>query len=150
MLPPHGRLMALDVGEKRVGLAMSDELQRLASPLTVVTRRSQAEDRAVLRRIAAEQAAVGLVVGHPLNADGSAGPQARQAVRYGHRLANALGLPVALWDEHGSSQEAAQRLAHASKSRRRAPIDAEAAAVILQDYLDKRRSHDSFLEFSTT
>ena len=137
MLPNSGRLLALDVGEKRLGLAVCDEMQTLASPLMVLVRRSKDEDAERLRRVVGEQVAVGLVVGHPLNADGSAGKQARQAARYGHRLANAVGLPVVLWDEYGSSQEAAERLAHTSKSRRRAPLDAEAAAVILQDYLDR-------------
>lgn len=137
MLPSHGRLMAFDYGEKRLGVAVCDELQTLASPLTVLQRRSFAEDVDRLRVMAAEQRTVGLVVGHPLNADGSAGPQARQAARYGHRVANALGLPVALWDEYGSSEEAARRLAHAPKSRRSAAIDAEAAAVILQEYLER-------------
>ena len=137
MLPNSGRLLALDVGEKRVGLAVCDEMQTLASPLMVLVRRSRDEDVERLRRVVAEQVAVGLVVGHPLNADGSAGKQASQAARYGHRLANAVGLSVVLWDEYGSSREAAQRLAHTSKSRRRAPLDAEAAAVILQDYLDR-------------
>lgn len=133
-----GRLMALDVGEKRVGVAVCDEMQTLASPLAVLLRRSLAEDVERLRAMAVEQRAAGLVIGHPLNADGAAGQQARQAARYGHRVANALGLPVVLWDEYGSSEEAARRLAHAPKSRRRAPLDAEAAAVILQDYLDSR------------
>lgn len=138
-LPPRaGRLMALDVGDKRVGVAVCDELQTLASPLAVLIRRSRAEDGARLARMAAEQRVVGLVIGHPLNADGSAGPQAQQAARYGERVARSLGLAWQLWDEHGSSQEAARRLAHARRRRRQAPLDAEAAAVILQDYLDSR------------
>ena len=136
-LPCSGRLLAVDVGEKRLGVAVCDEMQTLASPLMVLVRRSKEEDVERFRRVVAEQVAVGLVAGHPLNADGSAGSQARQAARYGHRLANAVGLPIMLWDEYGSSQEAAERLAHASKSRRRAPLDAEAAAVILQEYLDR-------------
>jgi putative Holliday junction resolvase len=133
--------MALDVGDKRVGVAVCDELQTLASPLAVLERRSRAEDLARLGRLAAEQGVVGLVAGHPLNADGSAGPQARQAARYAARVATALALPVLLWDEYGSSQEAAARLAHASRRRRQAPLDAEAAAVILQDYLDAHKGH---------
>lgn len=135
-LPGAGRLLALDVGEKRVGVAVCDEMQTLATPLAVLERRSRAEDLARLGRLAQEQHVVGLVVGHPLNADSTAGPQAQQAARYGQRVATALALPWLLWDEHGSSQEAAARLAHASRRRRRAPLDAEAAAVILQDYLD--------------
>ena len=110
----------------------------LASPLAVLERRSRAEDMARLGRLAVEQRVVGLVAGHPLNVDGSAGPQAQRAARYAARVATALALPLLLWDEYGSSQEAAARLAHASRRRRRAPLDAEAAAVILQDYLDTR------------
>jgi len=138
-LPDQGRLMAVDAGERRVGVAVCDELQTVATPLAVVSRRSRAEDFGRLGRLAQEQQVVGLVVGHPLDADDTAGPQARRAARYGHRLAGALALPVLLWDEHGSSQEAARRLAEAGKRRRDEPLDAEAAAVILQDYLDTRR-----------
>jgi len=142
-LPSAGRLMALDVGDKRVGVAVCDESQMLASPLAVLERRSRAEDLARLGRLAVEQRVVGLVAGHPLNSDGSAGPQAQRAARYAVRVATALALPLLLWDEYGSSQEAAARLAHASRRRRRAPLDAEAAAVILQDYLDTQRAHAS-------
>jgi putative Holliday junction resolvase len=140
-LPSAGRLMALDVGDKRVGVAVCDELQTLASPLAVLERRSRAEDLARLGRLATEQRVVGIVVGHPLNADGSAGPQAQQAARYAARVAIALALPLLLWDEYGSSQEAAARLAHAPRRRRQAPLDAEAAAVILQDYLDTQKDN---------
>jgi putative Holliday junction resolvase len=140
-LPLVGRLMALDVGDKRVGVAVCDALQTLASPLAVLERRSRAEDLARLDRLAAEQGVVGLVAGHPLNADGSAGPQAHQAARYAARVATVLALPLLLWDEYGSSQEAAARLAHAPRRRRQAPLDAEAAAVILQDYLDAHKGH---------
>jgi putative Holliday junction resolvase len=139
-LPSAGRLMALDVGDKRVGVAVCDELQTLASPLAVLERRSRAEDLTRLGRLAAEQRVVGLVVGHPLDIDGTVGPQAQQVERYAARVAAGLTLPLLLWDEYGSSQEAAARLAHASRRRRQAPLDAEAAAVILQDYLDTART----------
>lgn len=139
-LPAIGRLLALDVGERRVGVAVCDEGQRLATPLLVLERRSRLEDQARLQRIAQEQKVVGLLVGHPLNADSSIGSQAQQAARYGARMATALGLPWLLWDEYGSSQEAAQRLAHAPRRRRQMALDAEAAAVILQDYLDRVRT----------
>lgn len=129
--------MAIDAGERRVGVAISDELQTLATPITVLQRRSLQEDFERLGRLAVERGVVGLVVGHPLNADGSEGPQARQAARYGHRLANKLGLPVVLYDEYGSSQEAVERLARAGQ-RPGSAVDAEAAAVILQDFLDSR------------
>lgn len=138
-LPERGRLMALDVGERRVGVAVCDELRLLATPLLVMVRRSRAEDFERLQRLAEEQRVVGLVVGHPLNADGSEGPQARRVARYARRLAAALRLPLLLWDEYGSSMQAAGRLTEAQGRRPRKPLDAEAAAVILQDYLDTMR-----------
>ncbi|MEA3338022.1 MAG: Holliday junction resolvase RuvX [Chloroflexota bacterium] len=129
--------MAIDTGERRVGVAICDARQVLATPLSVLTRRSKAEDFQRLGHIARENEIVGLLVGLPLNADGSAGTQARQAARYGHRLASSLALPVILWDEYGSSQEAARRLAVTGRRSNRAHIDAEAAAIILQDYLNR-------------
>lgn len=134
-LPQAGRLMAIDAGERRVGLALSDETQTLASPLAVVDRRSRVEDFQRIGRLAREHGVVGLVVGHPLHADGSAGPQARRSARYGHRLANELRLPVVLWDEFGSSQAAA-RLREVGGRPSASSLDAESAAVILQTYLD--------------
>lgn len=136
--PSSGRLLAIDAGQRRVGVAVCDEGQAVARPLAVLVRRSLAGDLERLGRVAAAWEVVGLVVGHPLNADGSAGPQARQSARYAHRLANALGLPVVLWDEYGSSVEARERL-RAAGHRLPDHIDAEAAAVILQSFLDERR-----------
>lgn len=138
ILPQQGRLMAIDAGERRVGLALSDETQTLARPLAVIKRRSRAEDFSQIGHLVQEHDVVGLVVGHPLHADGSAGPQARRSARYGHRLASALGLPVVLRDEYGSSKEAA-RLRQAGRRPNDSPLDAEAAAVILQAYLDEGR-----------
>lgn len=142
-LPRVGRLLGVDVGQRRIGLAISDETQWLATPLQVVQRSSRAEDFRRLARIAAERQVVGLVIGHPLNADGSEGPRGRTVARYARRLAEALGLPWTLWDEHGSTQAALERLAHAPRRRRQMPVDAEAAAVILQDFLDHRRTEGS-------
>jgi putative Holliday junction resolvase len=138
-IPPVGRLLGLDVGDRRIGLAVCDETQLLARPLVVITRGSRAEDLERLRRVIDEQEAVALVVGHPLNADDSEGPQGRRVASYARRLAATLKLPLLLWDEHGSTQEAARRLTQVRRSRRQTPLDAEAAAVILQDYLDQRR-----------
>lgn len=142
-LPRSGRLLGLDVGQRRIGLALSDETQWLATPLGVVQRSSHGEDARRLARIVAERGVVGLVIGHPLNADDSEGPQGRTVARYGRRLAEAIGLPWTLWDEHGSTQAALERLAHAPRRRRQMPVDAEAAAVILQDFLDHRRAEGS-------
>ena len=140
------KLMALDVGERRVGVAVSDMTGLLATPLVVVRRKSKAEDFGRIARLVREQGVEGLVIGHPLNADGSAGPQARRVERYATALLEALSaegltLQMFLWDEHMSTQRAQQLMIEAGRkaSKRRRRIDAVAAAVILQDYLDERR-----------
>jgi putative Holliday junction resolvase len=141
------RYLALDVGDRRVGVALSDEGGSIATPLTVVRRASKVEDFARIGRLAREHRVGALVVGHPLNADGSSGPQAQRIERYAAALGGALrseGLDLALilWDEYLSTQQAeAAMIAAGRKAKdRRARIDAVAAAVILQDYLDAQRS----------
>jgi putative Holliday junction resolvase len=140
------RLLALDVGDRRVGVAVSDETGLLATPLLVLHRRSKVDDFARIARLAREQRVSGLVVGHPLNADGSPGPQAQRIERYAAALAEALlaeglDLPLTLWDEYGSTQRAQEAMIAAGRKARdrQARIDAVAAAVILQDYLDRQR-----------
>jgi len=112
----------------------------LARPLTIINRRSRREDFAAIARLVEEQQATAVVVGYPLNMDGSIGPQARQVSRYAAALQQALSVPVILWDERLSSEEAAERLRAVAKSRRRRRkhLDDVAAAVILQEYLDAR------------
>lgn len=141
------RLLALDVGDRRVGVAVSDPTGLIATPLTVVRRGSKAEDFRRIARLAREQAAEGLVVGHPLNEDGTAGPQARRVERYAAALVDALDaegltLKVYLWDERMSTQRAQEVMIDAGRGtrERRERIDAVAAAVILQDYLDEQRT----------
>ena len=141
------RYLALDVGERRVGVAVSDPSGLIATPLTVIHRKSKAEEFRKLARLIVEQGADGLVVGQPLNADGSAGPQAARVERYAQALAQSLrneGLEVtiAFWDEYLSTQRAQEALIAAGRRsrERRMQIDAAAAAVILQDFLDEQRS----------
>lgn len=141
------RLLALDVGDRRVGVAVSDAAGLIATPLTVLRRTSKAKDFGKLASLLREQGAAKLVVGHPLNADGSAGPQARRVERYVAAMSEALeaeglSVPIILWDEHGSTQRAQELMIDAGRSakNRRQRIDAAAAAVILQDYLDEQQS----------
>ena len=141
------KLLALDVGDRRVGVAVSDEGALIATPLTVIRRSSKVEDFAKIARLVREQGAKSLVIGHPLNADGSAGPQARRVERYAAAMSEALRLeglsvPMIMWDEHGSTQRAQALMISAGRSAkdRRQRIDAAAAAVILQDYLDEQQS----------
>ena len=140
------RHLALDVGERRIGVAVSDESGLLASPLTVIHRASKTDDFAAISRLVLEQGARVLVIGHPLNADGSAGPQARRIERYAAALGSALesrdlNPEFVLWDEFSSTLRAQQAMISAGRKAkdRRARIDAVAAAVILQDYLDAKR-----------
>ena len=134
----RGRCLALDVGERRVGLAVCDEEGLLATPLGVLERRGAALDGPRLAATAREQRAVRLVIGLPRTLAGEIGPQARRVQRWAERVAAPLGLPLAYWDERYSTQEAAARLAE-RRGRRAPPLDAVAAAVILQDYLDNNR-----------
>lgn len=137
-----GRLLALDVGERRVGVAVSDPTGWLARPLTIIHCRSKREDLAAIARLVEEQGVTAVVVGYPVNMDDSVGPQARRVARYAAALERVLPVPVILWDERLSSEEAAYRLRAAAGGRRkrRRHLDDAAAAVILQEYLDVQRN----------
>jgi putative Holliday junction resolvase len=139
-------LLALDVGERRIGVAVSDLLGLIATPLAVITRSSKAADFRRIGDLVREQQAEKLVVGHPLNADGSAGPQARRIERYADALEQALHdeglhMPLILWDEYGSTQQAREAMITSGRGtrNRREWVDAVAAAIILQEYLDVQR-----------
>jgi putative Holliday junction resolvase len=132
-----GRCLALDVGDRRTGVAVGE---RLARPLLTLKRRSKVEDWQAIARLVREQKVDTLVVGKPLNMDGSEGFAAQRVVRYAQRLVAALtemGLEVRLvfWDERLSTVEA-QELLRAGSGKGRTGVDAAAAAVILQGYLD--------------
>jgi putative holliday junction resolvase len=139
---PTGRLLALDLGQARTGVAVCDELGSLATPLSVLRRHpTRTEDFAEIAALVARERAVGVLVGMPLNtgetaAGAAAGAQARWVRRYAGRLAGALTVPVAFWDESFSTEDA-ERLVRESGGR--TPVDAAAAAVILRDFLEARR-----------
>jgi putative Holliday junction resolvase len=147
MMPgASGRWLALDVGDRRIGVAVSDPTGLLASPHGTIRRASKVEDFAKVGRIVQEQDAVGIVVGLPLHMNGSESRQAHKVRRYADALVAALRTegfkgPVVLWDERLSTQMAQERLAAAGKRgpRHRAQIDAAAAAVILQEFLDREK-----------
>lgn len=141
MREKHERILGLDFGEKRIGLAISDPLGATAQPLEVIDRQSLADDIDRVGEIAARRDTSKIVVGLPLNMDGSVGPQARRVRRFAARLRRELELDVMLWDERLSSAEAERALLHADerRSRRSEVRDAVAAAVVLQAYLDAQR-----------
>jgi putative Holliday junction resolvase len=137
------RVLALDVGERRIGVAVSDPTGLLATPHGVIHRRSKAQDFAAVARMVAELGAERVVVGLPLSLNGDVGPQARRVMRYAQALAQALSVPVELYDERYSTVTADELLAEGGRKRRRTPIDAAAAAVILQEYLANIKSQIS-------
>lgn len=138
VLPPKGRLIGVDVGTVRVGLAVCDGDRLIASPLDTYTRRSESLDADYYRKLAKAEAAVGLVVGLPVMLDGTEQTKAAESRKYGAWLADVTGLPVAFWDERFTSAlaEDALRDAKVSFKKRRGKRDRIAAQLMLQAYLD--------------
>jgi putative Holliday junction resolvase len=134
-----GPLVGLDLGEKTVGVAVSDTRRRIASPVETVQRGKFAADAARLAAVAAGRGAVGFVLGLPRNMDGSEGPRAQSTRAFARNLCRATGLPVALWDERMSTMAVERTLleADASRKRRGEVVDKMAAAFILQGALDR-------------
>jgi len=145
------RILGVDLGERRIGVAVADAGGGRATPLTTVRRAATVEaDADALGRIAREQAATALVVGLPIEASGREGPMAAAARTWAAAVGERLGLPVALRDERLTSHLAEQRLGPMKRGRSggppskvqrdtyRARVDREAAAIILQDELDAR------------
>jgi putative holliday junction resolvase len=135
------RWMGLDVGDKTIGVAISDELGFTAQGITTVMRQSWATDLAALRELAVEHSVSGLVVGLPLNMDGSEGPRAAKSRTFAERASVALSLPAELWDERLSTAEVQRLLVSAdvSRAKRKQVVDKLAAQVILQGYLEAHR-----------
>ena len=134
------RVLALDVGDKRVGVAISDPTQMLARSLKVIQRSSPENDCDTVAQLVEEYEVERVVVGYPRSLDGTVGEQAEKVERYAAGLAKALDVPVVLWDERFStvSAERLMREVGLRGKKKRERIDAVAAAVILQDYLDSR------------
>lgn len=132
------RVLALDMGERRIGVAISDLTGTLATPHTVIHRRSKAEDFAAVARLVDELDVTLVLVGLPLTLDGEMGPQARRVTRYARALAETLDVPLEYHDERYSTVTADELLTEGGR-KRRVPIDAAAAAVFLQDYLEGQR-----------
>ncbi len=141
----NGRVLAVDPGVKRLGIALSDPTGTIASPLMVVKHVSRASDAAAIVRLAEEREAVRIVIGEALDIEGNPTPQARHAERLADAVRSLTQLPVELWDESGSTQAArASRIAMGvSRRKRSGHLDEIAAAVILQSYLDAHEERGS-------
>ena len=135
------RLMGLDVGDKRIGVAVSDDSELIASPKETVERRGTRKDVAHLLEIARREEVAEIVVGMPYSLDGSEGPQAAKVRRFIEAVEDQTELPVTTWDERYTTVVAEEMLHEVSASRtgRKKNVDRVAAALILQGYLDKKR-----------
>jgi len=135
-----GRILALDYGRKRIGLALSDELGITAAPLAVLVRKNRADDLKRLREIARKHEAKRLVIGLPLRLDGEETEMSQEVTSFAKRLRKHLGLPVEMYDERLSSWQAHSEESLPAKRRRSATKtkDDVAAAIILRDFLAQR------------
>ncbi len=138
-LPVHGPLAGLDLGTKTIGVAVSDGFRSVATPLRTVKRTKFGQDAAALLAICAERTIAGLVLGLPLNMDGTEGPRCQSTRAFARNLERLTALPIAFWDERLSTVAAERALLEADTSRRRRAevIDHVAASYILQGALDR-------------
>ncbi|MCW1403936.1 Holliday junction resolvase RuvX [Novosphingobium sp. MW5] len=136
-LPSGGALLALDLGTKTIGTAFCDAGWRFASPGKTIPRGKFTADKAQLAALIAERGVKGLVIGLPLNMDGSEGPRSQASRAYARNL-EPLGLPILMWDERWSTASATSALIaqDMSRAKRAERIDSAAAAVILQAAID--------------
>jgi putative Holliday junction resolvase len=135
--------MALDIGEKKIGVAVSDPSMTLASPRGMIIRRSDQSAIEEIGKLAQENNVVRLIIGLPYSLDGGLGPQALRVLEFKDRISEKLKLDIALQDERLSSVTANQKLREAGKKRQKLKneIDAAAATIILQSYLDENSFH---------
>jgi putative Holliday junction resolvase len=137
-LPEGGALLGLDLGTRTIGTAFCDAGWRFASAGKTLARGKFARDLAALRALVVERKVAGVVIGLPLNMDGTSGPRAQASRAYARNLAEMLGLPVLLWDERWSTASAERAMIDQdlSRAKRAERIDSHAAAVILQAAID--------------
>lgn len=138
----RGRVLAVDPGEKRIGLAISDPTGTIANPLMVLKHVSRLIDAASIVQVAQEWGVVEIVIGEAVELDGTPGVMGRKAQRLAEAIRLQTDIPVVLWDESGSTQTArtARKKMGVKQSQRRGHMDDLAAAVILQSYLNNRDS----------
>lgn len=141
MLAKNARLMGLDVGEKTIGMAISDALFSIATPVDTIRRGKFTKDIEALKKIVAERKVGGFVIGYPINMNGSEGPRCQSIRQFARNIHERLALPVFLWDERMSSLAVERMMDEGglSRNRKAALVDKLAASYILQGALDCRR-----------
>ncbi len=142
-----GRILAIDPGDNRIGLALSDPTGTIARPLALLQHVSRVVDAASIAQVAQDNDVVCIIVGQALDDEGQLTSQARHAARFADSIREQTSIPVHMWDESGSTQAArASRIAMGVSRRKRAGhLDDVAAAVILQSYLDAHQGSEKIL-----
>lgn len=140
-LPPAGKLLGLDLGTKTIGVAISDGMRYSATPLETIKRTKFTEDANRLLELIKENNAVGLVLGLPLNMDGSEGPRVQSTRAFARNLAHKTELPIVFWDERLSTAAVTRTLLEADvrRNKRAEVVDKLAASYILQGALERLR-----------
>lgn len=136
----ESRILAVDPGEKHIGVALSDPTMTIAAPLTVLKHASMKLDAALVGQLAVEHHAICIVVGQALGSDGESTPSSRHSERFAEAIRSQTEIPVMLWDESGSTQIAREARIEmgVKRAKRSGHMDEMAAVVILQNYLDER------------
>lgn len=139
LLPPYRAILGLDLGDKTIGIAVSDLSRTVATPIEVIRREKFTLDAQRLLAIVATKQAAGLILGLPLNMDGSEGPRVQSTRAFARNLEKLTALPITFWDERLSTVAAERALLEAdtSRKRRKEVIDQVAAGYILQGALDR-------------
>jgi putative Holliday junction resolvase len=142
LLASNARLIGFDLGEKTIGLALSDPMRTVATPLETLKRGKFGTDATLIESLIRKHGVGGIVIGLPLNMDGTDGPSAQSARAFGRNLAARSELPIVFWDERLSTAAVTRTLidADASRKRRSEVVDKMAAAYILQGVLDRLRA----------
>lgn len=141
-LPCEGRILALDLGEKRIGLAISDELRLTAQGLESLERTNEREDLDRLARLVEKNGVTLIVLGNPIRMDGGEGARSQWARRFAEKLERRTGRPVLLWDERLTTKSAERvlRSSGISRTKRNRAVDRLSAVLLLSDYLEALRA----------
>ncbi len=141
LLPAHSRLLCLDVGGKTIGLALSDGMRSIASPLETIDRKKFTKDMEHLQGVIQKHAIGGLVIGYPVNMDGSHGPRTQSVRTFVSTMSKHITLPMLLWDERMTTMAVERVMLEAdlSRARRAQLVDKLAASYMLQGFLDSVR-----------
>jgi len=141
-LPATGKLLGLDLGTKTIGVAISDAMRYSATPLETVKRTKFTQDAARILELIAENAAVAIILGLPLNMDGSEGPRVQSTRAFARNLTQKTSVPIAFWDERLSTSAVTRMMIEADlrRDRRAEIVDKLAASYILQGALDRLRT----------